>query len=149
MNVGCSLEANIFDPVLESHIELNVVFSSLKKKSASSINLLRTYHPCTMHNYNVQPQWSTLALSVCSSPLCCSVVTPRSTPPILCQRSLLLGRSAPIWRGAGPFKTPGEHETEPVRDVSWSPHLSVSGMVKLLSWGVTLGVLCVPFRHVF
>lgn len=47
-----------------------------------------------------------------------------------------------IRQGARPFKTPREHETEPGRDVSWLPHLPVSGTVKLLSWGVTLGVLC-------
>lgn len=54
----------------------------------------------------------------------------------------------PIRQGARPFKTPREHETEPGRDVSWLPHLPVSGMVKLLSWGVTLGVLCVLLKRV-
>lgn len=54
----------------------------------------------------------------------------------------------PIRQGAHPFKTPREHETELGRDVSWLPHLPVSGMVKLLSWGVTLGVLCVLLKCV-
>lgn len=72
-----------------------------------------------------------------------SAVAPRSTPPLPSQRIFLLGCPVPIRQGARPFKTPREHETEPGRDVSWLPHLPVSGMVKLLSWGVTLGVLCV------
>lgn len=55
----------------------------------------------------------------------------------------------PIRQGARPFKTPKEHETEPGRDVSWLLHLPVSGMVKLLSWGVTLGVHCVLLRRAY
>lgn len=77
-----------------------------------------------------------------------SMVAPRSTTPLPCQRSFLLGCPVPIRQGARPFKTPREHETELGRDVSWLPHLPVSGMVKLLSWGVTLGVLCVLLRRV-
>lgn len=76
------------------------------------------------------------------------MVAPRSTPPLPCQRSFLLGCPVPIRQGARPFKTPWEHETEPGRDVSWLPHLPVSGMVKLLSWGVTLGALCVLLKRV-
>ena len=83
-----------------------------------------------------------------SSLLLCSTVAPRSTPSHPCQRIFLLGRPVPIRQGARPFKTPREHETEPGRDVSWLSHLPVSGMVKLLSWGVTLGVLCVLLKRV-
>lgn len=77
-----------------------------------------------------------------------SMVATRITPPLLCQRSFLLGCPVPIRQGARPFKTPREHETEPGWDVSWLPHLPVSGLVKLLSWGVTLGVQCVQIKCV-
>lgn len=83
-----------------------------------------------------------------SSLLFSSVVAPRSTTPLPCRRSFLLGCPVPIRQGARPFKTPREHETEPGRDVSWLPHLPVSGMVKLLSWGVTLGLLCILLKRV-
>ena len=115
-------------------------------KSASTINIPRVSHPARqLYWTDTVKRISHLRLSLF---LFCSMVTPRSTPPLLCQRSLLLGRSVPIRQGARPFETPKEHETEPGRDVSWLPHLPVSGMVKLLSWGVTLGVLCVLFKLV-
>lgn len=64
-------------------------------------------------------------------------------PPLFCQRSFLLGCPAPIRQGCLDVKDTQGTWNRPGRDVSWLPHLPVSGMVKPLSWGVTLGVLCV------
>lgn len=69
-------------------------------------------------------------------------------PPLLCQRSFLLGCPAPIRQGCLDVKDTRGTWNGPGRDVSWLPHLPVSGMVKLLSWGVTLGVLCVRLNRV-
>lgn len=80
-----------------------------------------------------------------SWPYFCRVALRSRLLPLARQRNFLLGRPAPIRRGARLFKTPGEDETEPGGDVSWSPHLPVSGTVKLLSWGVTLGRLLPVF----
>lgn len=105
--------------------------------------------PSKVRNYTVQTHISQhishLRLSLL---LFSSMVALRRAPPHPCQRIFLLGCPVPIRQGACPFKTPREHETEPGRDVSWLPHLPVSGMVKLLSWGVTLGVLCVLLERV-
>lgn len=68
--------------------------------------------------------------------------------PLLCQRSFLLGCPAPIRQGCLDVKDTRGTWNGPGRDVSWLPHLPVSGMVKLLSWGVTLGVLCVRLNRV-
>lgn len=86
------------------------------------------------------------AITVCP----CTASTQRlpqgAQTPLFCQRSFLLGCPAPIRQGCLDVKDTQGTWNRPGRDVSWLPHLPVSGMVKLLSWGVTLGVLCVLLK---
>lgn len=141
-----------FDLLLENHMDLNAVISLLlmciyykhswRPPPTHPVPTLQgTQLYCTNRVAHISHRRLSLFLFR-------SMVATRITPPLLCQRSFLLGCPVPIRQGARPFKTPREHETEPGWDVSWLPHLPVSGLVKLLSWGVTLGVQCVQIKCV-
>lgn len=131
----------IFDPMIENR---NRPLAGLSQLSPTPS---RTSCPCGMHcDVIVQ----TLAPTPFRSwPYFCRVALRSRLLPLARQRNFLLGRPALIRRGARLFKTPGEDETEPGGDVSWSPHLPVSRMVKLLSWGVTLGRLLIVCACVY